>query len=77
MNTNIGVNYIRGWSGQVDKILKDANGKFLPIYEPLGGFASRSLNYAIIFGLLQPEESTKSGPGEFALQNLLTFLEQA
>lgn len=65
MISSVGVNYIRGWSGQTDPARTGSDGRDLLIYEPLGGFASRPLNYAIIFGLLQPKESTKSGPGEF------------
>lgn len=58
MTSSIGVNYIRGWAGQVDVATNR------PIYEPLGGFASRPLNYAVLFNLINPPESTKSGPGD-------------
>ena len=53
MSTSVDVNYVRGWSGQIDKFHR-------PLYEPLGGFASRTLNYAIRLQSKDPPASTKS-----------------
>lgn len=54
MTTTLDVNYVRGWAGQVDD---DDD----PVYEPLGGFASAPLNYAIKLGIKEtPKTSTKS-----------------
>lgn len=50
---SLDVNHLRGWSGQVDE-----SGN--PFYEPIGGFASRTLNYALRLQLTDPESSTKS-----------------
>lgn len=43
MTTSMDLKYVRAWGGQV------AEGK--PVYEPIGGFASQALNYALRFGL--------------------------
>jgi hypothetical protein len=43
MNMSLGVNYVRGWNGQFH------TGTKRPLYATLGGFASRPLNYAILF----------------------------
>lgn len=50
---SFGVNYQRGWSGQ-----RDESGRLL--YAPLGGFASRALNYAALFGIINPSESAST-----------------
>lgn len=49
------VNYVRGWSGQT---VPGESGP-RPVYEPIGGFASSELNYAVRWGLLPDVESTK------------------
>lgn len=52
MSMNLGTNYARGWDGQ----LKSGTQK--PLYAPLGGFASRSLNFAVLFKRINPDSST-------------------
>lgn len=53
VSQSLSTNYRRGWSG-----LRMANGRIL--YEPIGGFASRPLNYALLFQRQEPQTSTKS-----------------
>lgn len=47
MTTNIDVLYVRAWGGQTT----GAGDTLRPVYEPIGGFASQALNYALRFGL--------------------------
>lgn len=47
MTTDMNVHYVRAWGGQ-----ESADGR--PVYEPIGGFASQGLNYALRFGLRDP-----------------------
>jgi hypothetical protein len=54
---DVGVNYIRGWDGSV----RDGDPSKL-IYRPIGGTASRPMNYKVLFGLEDTSESVKSGP---------------
>lgn len=56
LSCSITLNYARRWSGQVDE-----NGD--PVYEPLGGFAGRPLNYALLLQSLNVR-STRERPGE-------------
>lgn len=58
---NLGVNYQRGWDGSV----RDDDPKRL-VYRPLGGTASRPMNYKVLFGLESTSETQKSGPSEEA-----------
>jgi hypothetical protein len=57
VSMNLGVNYIRGWDGSRRS---DDPGRLL--YSPIGGFASRPLNYKVLFEKEAVEESSKSGP---------------
>jgi hypothetical protein len=58
MSQTVGLNYTRVWSG-----LFAEDGKTL-LYEPLGGFASRPLNYGLLFRRRQPASSSAArGPG--------------
>ena len=47
MTTNADVMYVRAWAGQTTGTGDDTR----PVYEPIGGFASQALNYALRFGL--------------------------
>lgn len=51
MSMSVGTNLQRGWNG-----LLTSDGR--PIYTPIGGFASQSLNYAALFRSTLPDQST-------------------
>lgn len=56
MNTDVDVQYVRAWGGQtVDN---------RPVYEPIGGFASQSLNYALRLGFRDPSLRNTRDNGE-------------
>ena len=57
MSSNVGVNYTRQWDGQ--QRVDDAGVK-TPRFAPMGGYASRSLNYAVALGFDDPDESTQA-----------------
>ena len=57
MTTDLDLKYVRAWSGQVTSDpLPGVEGPQppRPVYEPIGGFASQPLNYALRFGLRDP-----------------------
>lgn len=57
MSNDISVHYIRAWGGQTtSQPVAGATGpqQARPVYEPIGGFASQGLNYALRFGLRDP-----------------------
>lgn len=58
MSSTIGLNYTRQWDGQLRE-----DGTGTPRYIPLGGFASRALNYAVLLGFDTPSESAKQREG--------------
>jgi hypothetical protein len=53
MSMRLGVNYARVWDGQLD-----ADGRS-PLYAPIGGFASRPLNFAVLFKKREIPATTK------------------
>ena len=56
---DVGVNYQRGWDGSVRE---DDDTRL--VYRPIGGSASRPMNYKVLFNLESTGESTKSGPAD-------------
>lgn len=58
MSTTLGVNYVRGWDGNI------ADDGVTLVHSPIGGKAGRTLDYRTLFGLKPaPVESSKSGAG--------------
>lgn len=52
MSQTVGVNYTRVWDGLIDENKR-------PVYSTIGGAAGRPLNYAALFQITRPTESSK------------------
>ena len=57
MSSTVGVNYTRPWDGSVRRIPGEKAP--IPRYPPLGGYASRPLNYAVLLGFHSPKTSAQ------------------
>ena len=58
MTMNIGVNYLRGWDG----LYRPGTNK--PLYTPLGGQASRTMNYAVLFRTVAASAPSSANPAQ-------------